>query len=189
MRKSGHNLTNSEIKSLLSRLDRDCDGKVSYDEFKEIFFLIFPLNYNKLGLKEEKTKESKSSNTTLNKFSNIPFVQSNLEREKLNISQKDVVNTLKIPLKEPFQSTISSLNGNFSPLRDTLGKINYKANSNAFSPPIRNENCTSNLPNTNTNLNIENIISQNNNNNNNINISRSINDEIKNNCKIHFNFT
>ncbi len=141
LNKHGFNVKIQDLKLLLSRLDRDWDGIVSYDEFKEIFFLIFPPNYHKSSLKNENLHENYTNGELIDiKNENIEK-DNRIEEEQINKSQ--IMNDEKafqtnFPSRGNFVPTMSTLKANFSPLRDTHGKLRPKATASVFSPPIRN---------------------------------------------------
>jgi hypothetical protein len=125
----------------MSRLDRDWDGIVSYDEFKEIFYLIFPPNYHKSSEKNEKLNEENNNSQLIDKkIENIEKDNRIAEEEgkKSQIMNDEIAFQTNFPSKGNFVPTMSTLNANFSPLRDTQGKLKPKATASVFSPPIRN---------------------------------------------------
>lgn len=155
LNKHGYNLKSQDLNLLMSRLDRDRDGVVSYDEFKEIFFLIFPPNYNKSSAKNDKLQVNMTTNEIydINNDNHMIQIENNKEELKNTQTRLDETNLQSNFIsKVNFNLNTSTLKGNFSPLRDTYGKLKPKSLS-IFSPPIRNtevSNLESNLQVTNS---------------------------------------
>jgi len=89
MRRNGFMLNPRDVQSLLSRLDRDWDGKVSYEEFKEIFNLTFDnnvkSNYSSQNQQLENNLNSSGVNYNNNQINTQPQNdEKDVEQEELN---------------------------------------------------------------------------------------------------------
>ena len=74
-------LNGSDLKSLVSRLDRDWDGKVTYEEFKEIFYLTLDndtsLTNHKKNNNRQTENDNYNNNISSNKFNKKSCLNSN----------------------------------------------------------------------------------------------------------------
>jgi Ca2+-binding EF-hand superfamily protein len=81
LQKNGYDLSQNETREIVFRLDNDADGKVSYDEFQEIFFPIRlgskPISYNNYSTKdreeEREGEREREINTDSLKYSSSNF--------------------------------------------------------------------------------------------------------------------
>jgi gas vesicle protein len=102
--RNGFNLNNNDLKSLISRLDRDWDGKISYEEFKEIFYLTIQSNPSK------KISESNNNNSDFINKQSILLTenqQQNNEQNQNNLNSniQDKPEEMKKTINSQFSSS------------------------------------------------------------------------------------
>ena len=149
MRNNGIALNKVELQGLVSRLDRDWDGRVSYDEFKEIFYLISPPNFKNLMLENHNNDcniELENMNndiiednyiTTKNTFNykSNEFINNPLKQSYPSSNNKEFVNKSS-NFNANFKSTLSTIKGITSPIRVSLDDVSFR---NTYSSPSRNK--------------------------------------------------
>lgn len=162
MRRHGYMLTPRDLQNLLSRLDRDWDGKVSYEEFKDIFNLTFDnnvknayssqfqqvdlnssntnYNNNQINIQNEEKVEQQELNNDLNNYEEKQVENNQATNEVASNSPKqDKYSNNNLNLNQQkninFTSTMSTIKGYTSPLRESaLVDLNLRASMNTYSP-------------------------------------------------------
>ena len=157
LKKNGYNLNQGEVDDILFRLDNDGDGRVSYEEFQEIFFPLkakgtisfvssgnnyhhnstFYQTGSNFNRHEEQFGREDNFKSTINKSfsgSNANFFRGSPSPNK---NSDNLVKT-----NEKFWSTVSTINKvGMSPLRSTIhDDINLKASLNTYTSPNRFRN-------------------------------------------------
>lgn len=147
-------LKKNEIRDLMSRIDSDADGKISYDEFQEIFF-PYKEHYTSIDLTTQNTTTTTTlykskQKTNLNKsvdFDNTLYKKSSRDisdKTKRIISQSDIIYDYN-PSQNNFESSIISsqpLQPKSSPRRNNDTDIintdvSYRARLNTYTSPLR----------------------------------------------------
>ena len=160
--RNGFNLNNNDLKSLISRLDRDWDGKISYEEFKEIFYLTIQSNPSKkisesnnnnsdfinkqsILLTENQQQNNEQNQNNLNsniqdkpeemkKTINSQFSSSGFIKNSPTIDLFNKTNLSSSKINN-FATTFSTLKEYTSPLRETaFQNLNLRASMNTYSP-------------------------------------------------------
>lgn len=146
-------LEERDIETLMFRIDSDADGKISYEEFQEIFF-----PYKNIISNIEKNKDFSSSNTfkSTNKYEyqynqplesttyhsprnknlNIKTSQNQQEMYKdsmINYSQNSIFNKVS---NSPLNYTMNNSNNNFS---SSNNDVNYRAKLKTYTTPKKND--------------------------------------------------
>jgi Ca2+-binding EF-hand superfamily protein len=116
LKSNGFLLTQGELKSLAFRLDRDGDGRITFLEFEEIFYL--KSNY-----------EGKSSNTFSSSLRKVDDSKTLSGESFFKSSNQNTNRILSPPRREN--------NLNSSILRESFTDINLKASMNSYTSPRR----------------------------------------------------
>lgn len=134
MKKHGFNLNGKEMKSLLSRLDRDWDGNVSYEEFKEIFYLTldpnnkrsYPVNDSRVLGKTSQSYGSTNNSDLINyKISGSQGFAGNNSKEINNDSQQQLAENQKEALQQEKETVYNSNNQKNNPPKVSPLKESY----------------------------------------------------------------
>ena len=117
LKSNGYLLSPSELKSLVFRLDRDGDGKITFSEFEEIFYL--------------KTKYEGNNNTYVSSYRKNEEVKS--MSESFSKTNSSFLNNTNKRITSPQRENVM----NSSILRDSFKDINLKASMDTYTSPRR----------------------------------------------------